>query len=67
MARVKTPSIKAKLAKLGRMTRWAPFWTIPKIYGKGENVHPGAHTAVKRSWRRTPTKVKTWKKDQWRK
>ncbi|MBS3131846.1 50S ribosomal protein L39e [Candidatus Woesearchaeota archaeon] len=55
MARVKHPSRKKRLAKLGRQTKWAPFWTVPKIYGKGRKVHPGRHTAKKRSWRRIKT------------
>ncbi len=57
MARYKHISRKKRLAKRGRQTRWAPFWTVPKIYGKGRKVHPGRHTAVKRSWRRTKLKV----------
>lgn len=57
MATVKHPSRKARLAKLNSQTRWAPFWTVPKIYGKGRRVHPGRHTNVKRSWRRTKTKA----------
>ncbi|PIN79766.1 50S ribosomal protein L39e [Candidatus Woesearchaeota archaeon CG10_big_fil_rev_8_21_14_0_10_34_8] len=57
MARSIHLSKKLRLAKLGRKTRWAPFWTVPKIYGKGRRVHPGRHTAVKRSWRRTKTKA----------
>tara|TARA_Y100000310_G_C20412457_1_gene682692 strand:+ start:105 stop:275 length:171 start_codon:yes stop_codon:yes gene_type:complete len=44
---------KLRLIKAGRMTRWAPFWTVQKIYGMGRKVHPGRHTTVKRSWRRT--------------
>jgi ribosomal protein L39E len=47
---------KLRLAKKGRQNRWAPFWTVPKIYGK-RKVHPGRHTATKRSWRRTKAKV----------
>jgi ribosomal protein L39E len=43
---------KKRLGKLLRQTRWAPFWTVPKIYGKGRRVHPGRHTTVKRNWRR---------------
>ena len=50
-------SRKKRLIKKGRQTKWAPFWTIPKIYGTGKKVHPGRHTAVKRSWRRSSTKV----------
>ncbi|MBW2968128.1 50S ribosomal protein L39e [Candidatus Woesearchaeota archaeon] len=57
MARFKHKSRKLRLAKLGRRTRWAPFWTVPKIYGTGRRVHPGRHTNVKRSWRRTKTKA----------
>ncbi len=48
---------KKRLAKLGRRTRWAPFWTIPKIYGSSKKIHPGRHTEVKRSWRKGKTKV----------
>lgn len=44
---------KARLSKRGTQTKWAPFWTVTKIYGKGRRVHPGRHTAVKRNWRRT--------------
>lgn len=48
---------KMRLAKKGRQTKWAPFWTVPKIYGLGRRVHPGRHTAIKRSWRRNNTKA----------
>jgi len=51
------PSRKARLAKLGRQTRWAPFWTIPKKYGTGRRVHPGRLTVIRRNWRRTKTKA----------
>ena len=57
MARKIHISKKLKLAKSGRKTRWAPFWTVPKKYGKGRRVHPGRLTAVKRSWRRTKIKA----------
>ncbi|MFT4313031.1 MAG: 50S ribosomal protein L39e [Candidatus Woesearchaeota archaeon] len=57
MATNKHHSKKTRLIKLGKMTRWAPFWTVLKIYGKGRRVHPGRHTAVKRNWRRTKTKA----------
>ena len=53
MATTKHLSRKLRLAKQGRRTRWAPFWTVPLIYGLGRKVHPGRHTARKRSWRRT--------------
>ena len=57
MARIKHPSKKKRLAKGAKRTRWAPFWTVPKIYGVGRKVHPGRHTVRKRSWRRTKLKA----------
>ena len=57
MATNKHKSRKLRLAKLGRRTRWAPFWTVPKKYGAGRRVHPGRHTHIKRNWRRTKTKA----------
>ena len=57
MARTKEPAKKQRLAKRLKQRKWAPFWTVPKVYGKGRRVHPGRHTAVKRSWRRTSIKV----------
>lgn len=48
---------KKRLSKLGRQTRWAPFWTIPKIYGTNKKIHPGRHTVVKRTWKRGNTGV----------
>ena len=50
-------SKKKKLVKHGRMTRWAPFWVVPKINGSSRKLHPGRHTVVKRSWRRSRIKV----------
>lgn len=47
---------KLRLAKRLRQSRWAPFWTVPKIYGKSRRVHPGRHTVVKRNWRKTKLK-----------
>ena len=52
MATAKHPSRKKRLAKKLKQTKWAPFWTVPKIYGKARSVHPGRHTHTKRSWRR---------------
>ena len=57
MATAKHPAKKQRLAKRGRQTRWAPFWIIPKIFGKGRRVHPSRITVVKRSWRRSRTRV----------
>lgn len=52
MTRYKQPAKKSRLAKRRGQTRWAPFWTVPKIYGKARRVHPGRHTHIKRSWKR---------------
>ena len=57
MARYIHPSKKKRLGKKASQTRWAPFWTVPKIYGPGRRVHPGRHTEIKRSWRRGSTKA----------
>jgi ribosomal protein L39E len=57
MATNKHLSRKLRLIKLGKLTKWAPFWAIPKKFGKGKKVHPGRLTAIKRSWRRTKTKA----------
>lgn len=48
---------KLRLSKKLKQRKWAPFWTVPKIYGKGKKVHPGRHTAVKRNWKRTKIKA----------
>jgi ribosomal protein L39E len=57
MSKYKHLSKKLRLIKKNRRTRWAPFWTVPKIYGKSRRIHPGRHTVVKRSWRRTKLKL----------
>jgi len=48
---------KIRLSKKARQTKWAPYWTSLKKYGKTRRVHPGRHTKVKRSWRRTKLKA----------
>ncbi len=58
MASRKPHTKKIRLAKLGRQTKWAPFWVIPKAKGKGRRVHPSQLTRVKRSWRRNKIKRK---------
>ncbi|MBN1792813.1 50S ribosomal protein L39e [Candidatus Woesearchaeota archaeon] len=57
MTRYKPRAKKKRLIKKGGQTKWAPFWTVPKKYGKGRRVHPGRHTVVKRSWRRIKIKA----------
>jgi ribosomal protein L39E len=51
-------SKKRHLAKVAEQTKWAPFWTVLKKYGKGKRVHPSAHTHVKRQWRVRKLKMK---------
>lgn len=57
MAMYRHLSRKLRLGKRLRQTRWAPFWTIPKVYGQNKKIHPGRHTTVKRSWRRNNIKI----------
>ena len=57
MARHIHPSRKQRLAKHGKHTKWAPFWIVQKVFGKGRRVHPARLTVVKRSWRRQRTKA----------
>lgn len=52
MARYIHPSRKKRLTKAAKQTKWAPFWLIPKVFGKGRKIHPSRLTVVKRSWRR---------------
>jgi len=54
---MKTLSKKLRLAKKLRQTRWAPYWTSLKKYGKTRKIHPGRHTTIKRNWRRTKIKA----------
>ena len=57
MARNKPLAKKLRLARKKRQTKWAPYWIIPKIFGKPKKVHPSRFTYVKRSWRRTKIKA----------
>lgn len=56
MARYKHPSLKKRLIKANGQTKWAPFWTTFKIFGKGKKVHPSRQTHVKRSWKKGKVK-----------
>ncbi|MFH1307957.1 MAG: hypothetical protein ABIH72_03825 [archaeon] len=49
---------KIKLAKHGRRTKWAPFWTVLKKYGMGKRVHPSRMTRVRRRWNQNKLKIK---------
>jgi hypothetical protein len=51
---------KIRLVKHGRRTKWAPFWTVIKKFGKGKRVHPSYMTRLKRNWRRTKIRVKPY-------
>lgn len=55
---IKNPQKKAKLAKLGRRTKWAPVWVVLKKFGQGKKVHPSAITKQRRNWRRTKLHIK---------
>lgn len=49
---------KIKLAKHGRRTKWAPFWTVIKKFGVGKKIHPSNYTRLRRNWRRNKLKLK---------
>ena len=66
MARYKSLSKKLKLGKQARRTRWAPFWTVLKAYGKGKKIHPSQLTRVKRKWSRTKLKIAPRHIKRWR-
>jgi len=51
-------SKKRHLDKAKKHTKWAPFWTVLKKYGKGKKIHPSRITHVKRGWRRSNLKIK---------
>ena len=55
---IKDQNKKARLAKKGRQTKWAPVWAVLKKYGVGKRVHPSAMTKHRRSWRRTKLHIK---------
>ena len=59
MAKTKTQPLKVKLARAMRQTRWAPFWILPKVFGRkrARRMHPSRVTVVKRSWRRNRIKI----------
>ena len=49
---------KIKLAKHGRRTKWAPFWTVLRRFGLGKRIHASRMTRLRRSWRNTKLKIK---------
>jgi len=51
-------SKKRHLDRAKRQTKWAPFWTVLKKFGKGKRVHPSRITHVRRSWSRDSLKIK---------
>jgi len=52
MGSIKSAVKKKRLISAKKHTRWAPFWLIPKIFGKGRRLHPARITAKKRNWKR---------------
>jgi len=67
MARYKSLPKKLHLSKQGGRTKYAPFWTVFKVFGKGKKVHPAAITKVKRSWRRRKLRITPYKRKKRRK
>lgn len=57
MAKYKPAAKKTRLGTQGKRTKWAPYWTVLKVFGKGKRIHPSRLTRVKRHWRRN--KIKT--------
>ncbi|MEK6897989.1 MAG: hypothetical protein AABX28_01375 [Nanoarchaeota archaeon] len=57
---IKNPEKKAKLAKKGRQTKWAPVWILLKKFGTGSAKfhHVSQITKRKRNWRRTKLHIK---------
>lgn len=55
---LKNPEKKAKLAKAGRRTKWAPVWVVLRKFGLGKRIHPSNTTRHKRSWKRTKLHIK---------
>jgi ribosomal protein L39E len=51
-------SKKKHLEKARDQTKWAPFWTVIKKFGKGKRIHPSRITHIKRHWRRANLKIK---------
>ena len=51
-------SKKRHLERAKRQTKWAPFWTVLKKFGKGKKIHPSRITHVKRSWASSKLKIK---------
>lgn len=57
MAKYKSIGLKTRLAKQRKRTKWAPYWTVLKVFGKGKRIHPSRLTRVKRHWRRNKLKT----------
>ena len=49
---------KIKLGKLGRRTKWAPFWAVLRRFGVGKKIHASRMTRSRRSWRVTKLRIK---------
>jgi ribosomal protein L39E len=59
---IKYKGKKAKLAKKGRQTKWAPVWGVLRKFGVGKKVHPASMTRFKRNWRRNKLHIKPGKR-----
>jgi ribosomal protein L39E len=55
-------SKKRHLDRSKRQTKWAPFWTVIRKFGKGsgrgKQIHPSRITHIKRAWQRNKLKIK---------
>lgn len=55
---IKNQDKKIKLAKKGRLTKWAPIWVVLKKFGMGKRIHPSNITRHRRNWRRRKLHIK---------
>ena len=55
MSRYKHTSLKKKLIKAKKQTKWAPVFVILKKFGIGKKIHP-SQISTKRHWRRNSVK-----------
>lgn len=58
MASNKPSGKKKRLSKATKQNRWAPFWLIPKVFGRMKGVHPSRLAkGPRRSWRKNKVRA----------
>jgi len=57
MAKHKPLGKKIRLNAKHKQTRWAPYWTVLRIFARGRRAHPSRFTRIKRSWKRSKLQV----------